>query len=158
MLAATRRRALMSETFAILAGSNMSERLSQAPAQPAISSRYSRHRSCSPPLATPENCWSKTSANTPKPTTGSSPTLNTFCGPFFWAWRSPTRVGVPAIFRAGVATYEFWLKVGIVLLGARFLLRRCFETRRRQSRARRHRNNRRHRFHDFAWPHVSSQA
>src|SRR3984893_11923683 len=31
-------------------------------------------------------------------------------------------VGVPAIFRAGVAAYEFWLKVGIVLLGARFLL------------------------------------
>jgi uncharacterized integral membrane protein (TIGR00698 family) len=31
-------------------------------------------------------------------------------------------VGVHSIFRAGVATYEFWLKVGIVLLGARFLL------------------------------------
>src|SRR5271170_2322351 len=31
-------------------------------------------------------------------------------------------VGVPAIFRTGVATYEFWLKTGIVLLGARFLL------------------------------------
>lgn len=31
-------------------------------------------------------------------------------------------VGVPAIFRTGVATYEFWLKVGIVLLGARFLI------------------------------------
>jgi uncharacterized integral membrane protein (TIGR00698 family) len=31
-------------------------------------------------------------------------------------------VGVPALFRAGVATYEFWLKAGIVLLGARFLL------------------------------------
>jgi len=31
-------------------------------------------------------------------------------------------VGVPAVFRAGVATYEFWLKIGIVLLGARFLL------------------------------------
>jgi uncharacterized integral membrane protein (TIGR00698 family) len=31
-------------------------------------------------------------------------------------------LGVPAIFRAGVATYEFWLKAGIVLLGARFLL------------------------------------
>src|SRR2546422_2963569 len=31
-------------------------------------------------------------------------------------------VGVPQIFRAGVATYEFWLKAGIVLLGARFLL------------------------------------
>jgi uncharacterized integral membrane protein (TIGR00698 family) len=31
-------------------------------------------------------------------------------------------VGVPKIFRAGVATYEFWLKTGIVLLGARFLL------------------------------------
>jgi uncharacterized integral membrane protein (TIGR00698 family) len=31
-------------------------------------------------------------------------------------------VGVPDIFRSGVATYEFWLKAGIVLLGARFLL------------------------------------
>ena len=31
-------------------------------------------------------------------------------------------VGVPEIFRAGVATYEFWLKAGIVLLGSRFLL------------------------------------
>lgn len=31
-------------------------------------------------------------------------------------------VGVPRIFRAGVATYEFWLKSGIVLLGARFIL------------------------------------
>jgi uncharacterized integral membrane protein (TIGR00698 family) len=30
--------------------------------------------------------------------------------------------GVPRIFAAGVATYEFWLKTGIVLLGARFLL------------------------------------
>ena len=34
-------------------------------------------------------------------------------------------VGVPQIFRAGVATYEFWLKVGIVLLGSRFLLGMC---------------------------------
>ncbi len=31
-------------------------------------------------------------------------------------------VGVPQLFRAGVATYEFWLKAGIVLLGSRFLL------------------------------------
>ena len=31
-------------------------------------------------------------------------------------------VGVPAIFRPGVATYEFWLKSGIVFLGVRFLL------------------------------------
>jgi len=31
-------------------------------------------------------------------------------------------IGVPAIFRAGIATYEFWLKAGIVLLGARFLI------------------------------------
>ncbi len=31
-------------------------------------------------------------------------------------------VGVPRVFRAGVATYEFWLKLGIVLLGVRFLL------------------------------------
>jgi len=30
--------------------------------------------------------------------------------------------GVPRIFAAGVATYEFWLKAGIVLLGSRFLL------------------------------------
>jgi uncharacterized integral membrane protein (TIGR00698 family) len=31
-------------------------------------------------------------------------------------------VGVPKLFRPGVATYDLWLKVGIVLLGARFLL------------------------------------
>ena len=31
-------------------------------------------------------------------------------------------VGVPEVFRAGVATYEFWLKAGIVLLGVRFVL------------------------------------
>lgn len=29
---------------------------------------------------------------------------------------------IPAILRPGVATYEFWLKIGIVLLGARFVL------------------------------------
>ncbi len=31
-------------------------------------------------------------------------------------------VGVAAVFRRGIGTYEFWLKSGIVLLGARFLL------------------------------------
>jgi uncharacterized integral membrane protein (TIGR00698 family) len=31
-------------------------------------------------------------------------------------------VGIPRIFEPGVATYEFWLKTGIVLLGSRFLL------------------------------------
>src|SRR5580658_6738432 len=31
-------------------------------------------------------------------------------------------VGLAGIFRSGVATYEFWLKTGIVLLGARFLI------------------------------------
>ena len=31
-------------------------------------------------------------------------------------------VGIPAIFRPGVETYEFWLKAGIVLLGVRFLI------------------------------------
>ena len=31
-------------------------------------------------------------------------------------------IGVPEIFRPGVATYELWLKFGIVLLGVRFLL------------------------------------
>jgi uncharacterized integral membrane protein (TIGR00698 family) len=31
-------------------------------------------------------------------------------------------IGVPEILRPGVDTYEFWLKVGIVLLGSRFLL------------------------------------
>lgn len=30
-------------------------------------------------------------------------------------------VGIPAIFRPGVATYEFWLKLGIVFLGVRFV-------------------------------------
>jgi uncharacterized integral membrane protein (TIGR00698 family) len=31
-------------------------------------------------------------------------------------------MGLARIFRAGVATYEFWLKGGIILLGARFIL------------------------------------
>jgi uncharacterized integral membrane protein (TIGR00698 family) len=31
-------------------------------------------------------------------------------------------IGVPSLFQPGVMTYEFWLKAGIVLLGARFLL------------------------------------
>jgi uncharacterized integral membrane protein (TIGR00698 family) len=31
-------------------------------------------------------------------------------------------VGIPRVFQPGVATYEFWLKAGIVLQGARFLL------------------------------------
>lgn len=30
-------------------------------------------------------------------------------------------VGIPALFESGVATYEFWLKLGIVLLGAHFV-------------------------------------
>lgn len=31
-------------------------------------------------------------------------------------------VGVPRVFRPGVQTYEFWLKIGIVALGSRFVL------------------------------------
>ncbi|MFZ0686242.1 MAG: putative sulfate exporter family transporter [Terriglobales bacterium] len=31
-------------------------------------------------------------------------------------------LAIPRIFQAGIATYEFWLKLGIVLLGARFVL------------------------------------
>jgi len=31
-------------------------------------------------------------------------------------------IGIPRIFQVGVATYDFWLKAGIVLLGSRFLL------------------------------------
>jgi len=31
-------------------------------------------------------------------------------------------VGIPAAFRAGVDTYEFWLKIGIVFQGVRFVL------------------------------------
>lgn len=31
-------------------------------------------------------------------------------------------IGLPVVFRPGVASYEFWLKTGIVLLGARFAL------------------------------------
>ena len=31
-------------------------------------------------------------------------------------------VGLHRIFKPGVATYEFWLKIGIVLLGSRFVL------------------------------------
>src|SRR5258705_9946084 len=29
---------------------------------------------------------------------------------------------VPKVFQPGIATYEFWLKVGIVLLGSRFVM------------------------------------
>lgn len=36
-------------------------------------------------------------------------------------------IGVPKIFRAGVDTYEFWLKAGIVLLGVRFVLGDIFK-------------------------------
>lgn len=31
-------------------------------------------------------------------------------------------IGIPRVFQPGLATYEFWLKAGIVLLGSRFLL------------------------------------
>src|SRR5689334_13091477 len=31
-------------------------------------------------------------------------------------------IGVAQIFKPGIATYDFWLKAGIVLLGSRFLL------------------------------------
>jgi len=31
-------------------------------------------------------------------------------------------LAIPRIFQSGIATYEFWLKLGIVLLGARFVL------------------------------------
>jgi uncharacterized integral membrane protein (TIGR00698 family) len=31
-------------------------------------------------------------------------------------------IGIPAVFRPGVDTYEFWLKIGIVFQGVRFLL------------------------------------
>src|SRR5580700_5897410 len=41
-------------------------------------------------------------------------------------------IGVPQIFRVGVATYEFWLKAGIVLLGARFLIGDVLITRKRR--------------------------
>src|ERR1700722_6520258 len=34
----------------------------------------------------------------------------------------PTRRTRPKIFQSGIATYEFWLKLGIVLLGARFVV------------------------------------
>ncbi len=36
-------------------------------------------------------------------------------------------VGLAEVFKPGVATYEFWLKTGIVLLGARFLLADVFK-------------------------------
>jgi uncharacterized integral membrane protein (TIGR00698 family) len=29
---------------------------------------------------------------------------------------------IPAVFQPGIATYEFWLKIGVVLLGSRFIL------------------------------------
>ncbi|HZS60083.1 MAG TPA: putative sulfate exporter family transporter [Gemmatimonadaceae bacterium] len=44
----------------------------------------------------------------------------------FWAivigFLIANTIGVPEIFRPGVATYELWLKTGIVFLGARFVI------------------------------------
>jgi hypothetical protein len=48
-------------------------------------------------------------------------------------------IGVAALFRPGVATYEFWLKIGIVLLGA-LSTRRSRQARRVQPRADPHRH------------------
>src|SRR5580658_10752621 len=36
-------------------------------------------------------------------------------------------IGVPVAFRPGVDTYEFWLKIGIVFQGVRFLLGDIFK-------------------------------
>ena len=41
-------------------------------------------------------------------------------------------VGVAEVFKPGIATYEFWLKTGIVLLGARFHCWRRAQAWRRQ--------------------------
>ena len=40
-------------------------------------------------------------------------------------------MGVPTVFRAGVDTYEFWLKIGIVFQGVRFVLGDVVEAKRR---------------------------
>ena len=48
-------------------------------------------------------------------------------------------ITLPAIFRPGIATYELWLKLGIVLVGAKFVLQRRPPDRRPQPAARLHR-------------------
>ena len=87
-----------------------------------LSSRFCPASHSSPSSATPANSSSMRSTPTPKPTTSPSPILSTSSGPSSSASSSPTPSASPRIFRAGVATYEFWLKAGIILLGARFVL------------------------------------
>lgn len=65
-------------------------------------------------------------------------------------------IGVPEIFRSGVATYEFWLTAGIVLLGSRFFVKRYSKAGWRQSSAGGHRDHRRDCLHDISWPRVPS--
>ena len=52
----------------------------------------------------------------------SSRTSSTSSGPSSSASSSATPSASPRIFQPGVATYELWLKLGIVLVGARFLM------------------------------------
>ncbi len=66
-------------------------------------------------------------------------------------------VGLPRIFRAGVATYEFWLKADIILLGARFILGDILKLGGIFARPRRDRLHSLHPLHDLSWPRPPTQ-
>ncbi len=65
-------------------------------------------------------------------------------------------IGVAKIFQPGVATYEFWLKAGIVLLGSRFLLGDVLKLGGVSLILVGHRDPRRPRFHDPSRPPLQS--
>ena len=67
-------------------------------------------------------------------------------------------IGVPEPFRAGVDTYEFWLKTGIVLQGARFLIGDVLKLGGVEPRVRRDRTRASHRADDGAGPRVQAAA
>jgi len=76
---------------------------------------------CSPRSATRANCGAKRRAYA-KAHHWTFPNIEYVLWAIVLGLVISNTIGVPEIFRSGMATYEFWLKAGIVLLGARFLL------------------------------------
>ena len=98
--------------------SDKATRLHRQPAPPASYREFC----CSPSWAMRANSLSNSSPHYGKAHHLVLPNIEYVLWAILIGLAISNTVGVPAIFRSGVATYEFWLKAGIVLLGARFLL------------------------------------
>ena len=77
---------------------------------------------CWPCSGTRVSSRSSLSRPTASLTTSPCPTSSMSCGPSSTACWCPIPSEFPRPSAAGVDTYEFWLKIGIVFLGVRFLL------------------------------------